>query len=229
MVEDARMRPLRHGYTNSTVGDGATVVKTYAGPDAERRRARELALLTVLRGCLPVPPVVGLAGGILTLGFVAGVPGQELLDAGHAAAVLRACGGLLRRIHDTGTSVVGFGAAGTGAVLVHGDYGPNNVLLDPATFEVTAVVDWELAHLGDPVEDLAWCEWIVRMHHPADAGALGHLFDAYGGAVPTWPARRATMLARCAALERFCQRWVPDGPGVRLWRDRAAETARWRP
>jgi hypothetical protein len=26
---------------------------------------------------------------------------------------------------------------------------------------VTAVLDWEFAHLGQPVEDLAWAEWIV--------------------------------------------------------------------
>jgi aminoglycoside phosphotransferase (APT) family kinase protein len=35
------------------------------------------------------------------------------------------------------------------------------------------VVDWEFAHLGDPVEDLAWCEWIVRMHHPEHVDAPG--------------------------------------------------------
>jgi aminoglycoside phosphotransferase (APT) family kinase protein len=59
------------------------------------------------------------------------------------------------------------------AVLVHGDYGPQNCLLGPAAaHEVIAVVDWEWAHAGDPVEDLAWCEWIVRMHHPTCASAL---------------------------------------------------------
>jgi aminoglycoside phosphotransferase (APT) family kinase protein len=29
------------------------------------------------------------------------------------------------------------------AVLVHGDFGPNNALFDPVTFQATAVVDWE--------------------------------------------------------------------------------------
>jgi aminoglycoside phosphotransferase (APT) family kinase protein len=112
-------------------------------------------------------------------------------------------------------------------VLVHGDFGPNNVLLDPVTFDVTAVLDWEFAHLGDPVEDLAWCEWIVRMHHPEHRQALHLFFDAYDGDVPAWPARRATMLARCESLEEFCQRWEPNSPGVRQWRERAATTAAW--
>ena len=40
------------------------------------------------------------------------------------------------------------------AVLVHGDLGPGNVLHDGA--RVTALCDWELAHVGDPMEDLAW-------------------------------------------------------------------------
>src|SRR6202042_425435 len=39
-------------------------------------------------------------------------------------------------------------------VLVHGDAGPGNFLFDSSG--ITAIVDWELAHAGDPVEDLAW-------------------------------------------------------------------------
>ena len=39
-------------------------------------------------------------------------------------------------------------------VLVHGDLGPGNVLHDGR--RVTGLCDWELAHMGDPMEDLAW-------------------------------------------------------------------------
>lgn len=39
-------------------------------------------------------------------------------------------------------------------VLVHGDLGPGNVLHDG--HRVTGLCDWELAHVGDPMEDLAW-------------------------------------------------------------------------
>jgi aminoglycoside phosphotransferase (APT) family kinase protein len=38
--------------------------------------------------------------------------------------------------------------------LVHGDFKPGNTLI--ADDEVVAVLDWETAHLGDPLEDLAW-------------------------------------------------------------------------
>ncbi|MDT0269063.1 phosphotransferase [Streptomyces sp. DSM 44915] len=227
MADDQRMRPLRHGYTNRTVSDGAVVEKTYEGPDAELRLRRERTLLTRLQGQLPVPPVHGATTNTLTLGFVTGTPGQELLAAGRPEEVLASCGNLLRRIHTTAPAELPTDALGAGNVLVHGDFGPNNVLLDPNTCDITAVVDWEFAHLGDPVEDLAWCEWIVRTHHPECRHALGHFFRAYGEPVPPWPARRAAMLTRCEELRQFCDRWEPNGPGVRQWRERGTTTAGW--
>lgn len=39
--------------------------------------------------------------------------------------------------------------------LVHGDYSPKNVLVDPAGTAVW-VIDWEVAHTGDPTFDPAW-------------------------------------------------------------------------
>lgn len=38
--------------------------------------------------------------------------------------------------------------------LVHGDYRHGNVIIGPDGLR--AVLDWEIAHLGDPIEDLAW-------------------------------------------------------------------------
>jgi len=38
--------------------------------------------------------------------------------------------------------------------LVQGDTGPGNFLHEHG--RITAIVDWEFAHLGDPAEDLAW-------------------------------------------------------------------------
>ena len=39
--------------------------------------------------------------------------------------------------------------------LVHGDFRNGNLIVGPEGLR--AVLDWELAHLGDPVEDLGWC------------------------------------------------------------------------
>ena len=40
------------------------------------------------------------------------------------------------------------------ACLVHSDLNPKNVLVDPATGDITGVVDWEFAHAGHPWTDL---------------------------------------------------------------------------
>jgi hypothetical protein len=42
----------------------------------------------------------------------------------------------------------------TPVVLVQGDTGPGNFMYEGG--KVVAVVDWELAHLGDPMDDIAW-------------------------------------------------------------------------
>jgi aminoglycoside phosphotransferase (APT) family kinase protein len=39
--------------------------------------------------------------------------------------------------------------------VVHGDYRIGNVMYTPEG-EIHGVLDWEMAHLGDPLEDLAW-------------------------------------------------------------------------
>ncbi len=44
--------------------------------------------------------------------------------------------------------------------LVHGDYRLGNFLVAPAsggTPRLTGILDWEMVHLGDPLEDVAWC------------------------------------------------------------------------
>ncbi|MFI7617988.1 phosphotransferase [Nonomuraea terrae] len=204
---------MKHGYTNSTVGDGALVVKCYQGPEAAFRLTTESRYLRRLRGRIPVPRVHQVTPTSLTVRFVDGRHGQELLDEGRAIEVLTECGRMLGRIHRLG--------------IVHGDYGPQNMLFDPSTFEATAVLDWEWAHPGRPVEDLAWCEWIVRSHHPEHVPLLPHFFAAYDGPVPPWEERRAAMVARCRELLDFCTRWEPGGPGESLWHDRLEITAAW--
>lgn len=52
--------------------------------------------------------------------------------------------------------------------VVHGDYRTGNFLFD-GTGTIRAVLDWEMAHVGDPLEDLAWALdplWSTDRAHP---------------------------------------------------------------
>jgi len=66
--------------------------------------------------------------------------------------------------------------------LVHGDFRMGNLMVGERG--VTGVLDWELAHLGDPVEDLGWLcvpAWrFGRRERPvAGLGTREALLDAY--------------------------------------------------
>lgn len=69
----------------------------------------------------------------------------------------------------------------TRTTIVHGDFRTGNLLLGPDGLR--AVLDWEIAHLGDPMEDLGWfCARAWRFGSPHPAGGFGsydELFDAY--------------------------------------------------
>jgi aminoglycoside phosphotransferase (APT) family kinase protein len=65
--------------------------------------------------------------------------------------------------------------------LVHGDYRVGNVLFDESGLR--AILDWELVHVGDPIEDLGWlCTRAWRFGSPLPAGGIGtreQVLDAY--------------------------------------------------
>lgn len=65
--------------------------------------------------------------------------------------------------------------------LVHGDYRNGNLIVGPDG--VRAVLDWELAHLGDPAEDLGWlCVRSWRFgNDDLVVGGFGHLDDLLDG------------------------------------------------
>ncbi|GAA4883169.1 phosphotransferase family protein [Saccharopolyspora cebuensis] len=65
--------------------------------------------------------------------------------------------------------------------VVHGDFRTGNLLVDRTGLR--AVLDWELVHLGDPVEDLGWlCVKAWRFGSASPAGGFGtrdELLDGY--------------------------------------------------
>jgi aminoglycoside phosphotransferase (APT) family kinase protein len=70
------------------------------------------------------------------------------------------------------------------SAVVHGDFRLGNLIVDEAG--LAAVVDWELVHVGDPMEDLGWlCVKSWRFGSPlpvAGVGTYDELFASYAAA-----------------------------------------------
>ncbi|MBF7014428.1 phosphotransferase family protein [Novosphingobium resinovorum] len=71
-------------------------------------------------------------------------------------------------------------------VLLHGDYRVGNFLFDEERQEITALLDWELTHIGDFHEDIAYSFEPLFGHRDADGvfhvGSMfttGHLISRY--------------------------------------------------
>jgi Ser/Thr protein kinase RdoA (MazF antagonist) len=80
--------------------------------------------------------------------------------------------------------------------LVHSDANPKNVLVDPGTLEVTALLDWELAHSGHPHTDLGNLLRFDRRSTYADA------------VLAAWCERRGTDLVETLELARAADLWA---------------------
>lgn len=106
-------------------------------------------------------------------------------------------------------------------VLVHADFKPGNILLD--SDRVTALLDWELAHLGDPLEDLGWVTQPLRAGEHAIEGAweaddlIGHYERTTGttvdrAALSWWVAHAAlkTAIMQVSGLRAFVEGRADD-------------------
>jgi aminoglycoside phosphotransferase (APT) family kinase protein len=101
------------------------------------------------------------------------------------------------------------GGRPTAARIVHGDFRLDNLLADPDMLTITAVLDWEMATLGDPLADLGllMTYWNVLGAGAADglAGAGNPVADGLGPAAG-FPSGRAL-------IERYAERSPVDiGP-----------------
>ena len=64
--------------------------------------------------------------------------------------------------------------------LVHNDFRNGNFLLEPSG--ISAVLDWEVAHIGDPMRDLGWIctnSWTFGGDQPV--GGFGSMEDLFAG------------------------------------------------
>ncbi len=86
--------------------------------------------------------------------------------------------------------------------IVHGDYRLDNCMIDPATGDVVAVLDWEICTLGDPLADVGLLH--VYWGDPHDENALSRDFPTVLDGFPT----------RDEALNRYADASGRDLSGI---------------
>jgi aminoglycoside phosphotransferase (APT) family kinase protein len=109
--------------------------------------------------------------------------------------------------------------------IVHGDLRPGNFLYEDA--RLVALLDWEMVHLGDPAEDLAWIyRPLWSPHRFLDLGSFVRRYEEAGGP-PVDPAallyHRVLAEVKFAAISIRAARAFIDGATTNLrLADRAA-------
>lgn len=196
--EGTAWKPARSG--NTVRWDGSAVVKHFGERLAACEREREV--LARLEGELPLPrlAVPDPTAGTLRLEYVDGIGAETVVESGHAG-FLQELGRFLRNLQRIDRGSLAGALPGDGPVIAHGDFAHYNVLMADDPPGLAAVLDWEMAHLGDPIEDLAWCEWQFRNRFEHHTWALPRLFAGYGH-MPEWAAREAAVQARLSTLRR---------------------------
>ena len=213
---------LPHGYTNNTYLVDKTVRKTYSGADAQNRFYTELTIYQKLQDESFMPQLLHYNEETFTIAtrYIDTQHGQDLLKE-HPIQVPFALGELAKQLQTVQLDAIGKQKRKKGQVLVHGDFGPQNVLFGQTSTSKPYLVDWEWAHFGDEYEDVAWAEWIIRMHYNANQQMLKSLHDGFG-MVPPWKIRHSAMLRNCERILDFAKR---DGnmAAISIWEARVVQ------
>jgi aminoglycoside phosphotransferase (APT) family kinase protein len=180
------------------------VYRTRAQTDplsAEQRRGLAYAMMDTLAALHTVDPA---AVGLADFGHPEGYLGRQVRRwAGQLERSRSRPLPGIEELRDRLAASVPASDAGppTAARIVHGDYRLDNLLADPDTMTVTAVLDWEMATLGDPLADLGllMTYWQVLGEASADdpAAAGNPVADGLGPAAG-FPTGRA-LIERYAA------------------------------
>lgn len=174
--------------------------------DLARHDTELLALRALADSGLPVPQLVASRPGSILMTLM---PGDRLdrVDADVRLEGLRGSAALLRRLHEL-PPPRGLPGAPDDALIVrryrdaggpplpfvvppasrpafcHGDWGDGNLLAQRGT--VTGVVDWEAAHVGDPLRDLSRAAWGASRKDPRSGSVIVDAYGADAARVRAW-------------------------------------------
>jgi aminoglycoside phosphotransferase (APT) family kinase protein len=124
---------------------------------------------------------------------------RRLAEVDRAAATGKVPTRLLSRWEQ---AVEEIGAWRFAPCCVHGDLGPESVLVDGE--KVVAILDWSEARVADPADDLAW------LALSTDTSVLGNMMESYTAARHEQPDRDLLRRARLAG-ELSMARWLLHG------------------
>jgi len=207
------MRQGAVGHVRLVRHEGALVVEKRL--DDPRRHDTEVRALRAASAIgLPVPQIVSEEPGLIRMTRMPG----ERLDASTPelrTERLAASMELLKRLHgapvpaglpaapDDALIIERYRRAGgpplpleipdaAPAVFCHGDWTDGNLLADGR--RVTAVLDWEAAHLGDPVRELSRAAWGASRKDPRSFAAMVGAYGADPAEVRAWASIHAAEL-----------------------------------
>ena len=155
---------------------GSVFVKRAADLAGERDR------LAWLAGRWPVPQVVGFFHDVgddwLVTREIPGVPMYHPSIGWEPGRVATKLGEIVRVLHSVDATGCPFGVSKRGHVLIHGDCGLPNVLVQDG--QLSGLVDVGQSGLGNPEDDLAAGVWTLQYNF--GKGFARPFLDAYG-----WP------------------------------------------
>jgi len=200
-----RMRQGAVGNVRLVERHGRTLVEKRL-PDPLRHQAELLALRALAGTGLPVPRIVEVGPGSILMTFM---PGERLDSSGADRRLdrLGASATVLHRLHDLqppaglptapddGLIISRYRDAGgpplplevpsaVPPVFCHGDWTDGNLLAVDGT--ITGVIDWEAAHLGDPLRELSRAAWTAARKDPRSFEVLVEAYGADPDRVRAW-------------------------------------------
>lgn len=213
---------------NQITFDQNRVTKRYFGPGAMHRWQTEKYVLSFGKGQLPVPPLIDNENEAeILMEKISGTCVENIIDINNSQEIFQTIGQTLKKIHEFPAIKMKDSIPGNGLSLIHGDFSILNLFLDQSSKPEITILDWEWAHLGEPVEDLAWMEWSIRMNYGKFIKELPFFFEAYGE-IPDWQYRKEAMTAQCFRNLEFA-RMVGERKLIQQWQMRTQITKRMQP